>query len=512
MDVVRRITSYYSSKYDDQLELVISNSYALKVSSFTQEQLDNPKLQTALTMASREMYSVKNATNVLQNIISSFVAYILAVVVVWHYAWGIGLLLFLLVPVLAVSNYFQTKRRRQSWEDSSVNWRIANGLFDYITDPLRLFQVRIMGARENVLKLREYHLKKEMKIRQTAELKNIYLQLAEDIISPLIEVGTRVWAILLVATARLSFDQFLFVIGLIQQASSQTFMLGYSITNAQETYLATNALREVMEMPEMPNGTKQIDTSLPGIAIKLDHVSLKYQNKTVALNDISLDIKAGQKVAIVGENGAGKTSLLRLITRQYEPTSGEIYIDNVKIGDIDNNSLYDNMSVLSQDYFLFNQLTIKENLSVASSDKMTDREVYSALRTVHLYDKVASLKGKLRTRLDKSFDDGADLSGGQSQRLSIARTLLKPFKLLVLDEPTSAIDAKAERNIFNSIMERAVDATVIIVSHRFSTVRKADYIYVVDGGKIIEQGSHNSLLAKNGHYAELYRLQVEDYT
>ncbi|MBP7820765.1 ABC transporter ATP-binding protein [Candidatus Saccharibacteria bacterium] len=510
-DVIRRITNYYDSKFAEQLDIVISGKYVSKVSSFTQEQLDTPSLQTSLSMAGRELYSVRRASSTLQEIISSFFAYLLAVIVVWQYAWGIGLLLLVLIPILAVSNYFQTKRRRISWEESTIHWRIASGLFNYLTDPLRLFEIKIMGARQKIMKLRNHHVKEETKIRLEAEKKNAIFSIFEDISSPLIEMGTRIWAIMLVAGGQLAFDQFLFVIGLIQQASSQTFILGYSISNAQETYLATSSLRNVINIPDAPNGKTKLPKNEKGVAIALDKVELKYPNGTTAIKDISIDIKPGQKVAIVGENGAGKTSILRLLTRQYEPTSGELLLQGVNSSDIERSSLYSQISILSQDFYLFDDLTIKQNLEIADAGKISQQDIEKTLDMVHLTAKINSLDKKLDTRLDKSYDDGSDLSGGQKQRLSIARALLKPYKLLILDEPTSAIDAKAERSIFNSIMEKSANATVLIVSHRFATVRKADYIYVVDQGSIIEEGSHADLMALNGHYAELYNLQAQDF-
>ena len=462
-------------------------------------------------MASRELYTVQGAADTLQNIASSIAAYILAVVVVWQYAWGIAVLLFVLIPILAVSNYYQTKRSRKSWEESTIHWRISWGLFNYITDPLRLFEIRIMGARDSILKLREKHLRKEMDIEMQAVRKNAFFSLFEDISSPLIEVGTRIWAILLVAGGKLAFDQFLFVIGLIQQASSQTFILGYNISRAQETYLATAALKDVMDIPDAPDGTEKIQIGGGGIAIELRDISLKYQNGTQALKNVTLSISAGQKVAIVGENGAGKTSLLRIIAKQYEPTEGTLIINGIATKQLSRESLYKHTSVLSQDYYLFDDLTIKQNLEVVAGRTLTKDDILAALDVVHLKQKILSLPHQLDTRLDKSYKDGADLSGGQRQRLSIARTLLKPFDLLILDEPTSAIDAKAERSIFNSIFEKSASATVLIVSHRFATVRKADYIYVVDDGHIIEQGTHKELMAQNGHYAELYTIQAQDF-
>ena len=510
-DVIRRITYYYDRKFSEQVNIYVSTLYSSKVSSFTQEQLDNPNLQTSLSMASRELYTVQGAADTLQNIASSIAAYILAVVVVWQYAWGIAVLLFVLIPILAVSNYYQTKRSRKSWEESTIHWRISWGLFNYITDPLRLFEIRIMGARDSILKLREKHLRKEMDIEMQAVRKNAFFSLFEDISSPLIEVGTRIWAILLVAGGKLAFDQFLFVIGLIQQASSQTFILGYNISRAQETYLATAALKDVMDIPDAPDGTEKIQIGGGGIAIELRDISLKYQNGTQALKNVTLSISAGQKVAIVGENGAGKTSLLRIIAKQYEPTEGTLIINGIATKQLSRESLYKHTSVLSQDYYLFDDLTIKQNLEVVAGRTLTKDDILAALDVVHLKQKILSLPHQLDTRLDKSYKDGADLSGGQRQRLSIARTLLKPFDLLILDEPTSAIDAKAERSIFNSIFEKSASATVLIVSNRFATVRKADYIYVVDDGHIIEQGTHKELMAQNGHYAELYTIQAQDF-
>ena len=511
-DLVRRITSYYETKFNEQLELHIYDMYIEKVSSFTQEQLDDADLQKSLSMAGREMYSVKQASNILQSIASSFIAYVLAIIVVWQYAWGIGLLLSILVPVLAISSFYQTKRRRHSWEESTVQWRISAGLFNYLTDPMRLFQIKIMGAKDNLIKLRKLYKNKEISIMLEAEKKNTYLALVEDITSPLVEIGTRIWAIILVGSGRIMFDQFLFVMGLIQQASSQTFMLGYSISNAQESYLATSALQEVMNIPNVPNGTTLLDkTPNSGIDINLHNVSLNYPNGLKALDDVNIHISSGQKVAIVGENGAGKTSLLRLITRQYTPTTGSIELNGVDINNLDINSLYSQTSLLSQDYYLIEDLTIKQNLEVVAGKDLSNSAIEKALQTVDLNKKIQSLEHKLNTRLDKSYKDGADLSGGQKQRLSIARALLKPYNLLVLDEPTSAVDAKAERHIFNSIFESSKNATVLIVSHRFATVRKADYIFVLHEGKVIEQGTHQDLIKKAGHYAELYNIQAQDF-
>lgn len=510
-DIVRRITSYYDSVYTNVLDIYINSMYATKVSSFTQEQLDDPSLQEKLSMSSRDLYSVRSASRTLQEIVSTTFGFLFAILILWKYAWGIAVLLLLLIPLMAVVNILQTKRRRKSWQESTMYWRISAGLFNYITDPLRLFQIRIMGARDNVLKLYTKNVRKINEIELGAERKNIRLALIDDILSPILEMGTRIWAIVLVAAAKLSFDQFLFVIGLIQQASSQTFMLGYTISNAQETYMAAMALKEVMDYELPQDGKVLLPVTGSGIAVDIKNVSLTYRNGTKALDGVNLQIPAGKKVALVGENGAGKSSLLRLITRQYEPSSGQILLNDMSATDVNRESMYDHIVMLDQDYYLFEDLTIKQNMEIVNNHKLTDGDITKSLEVVNLNNKINSLKHGVNTRLDKSYEDGSDLSGGQRQRLAIARILSKKYQLMILDEPTSAIDSKAERTIFNSLFKNNHGATMVIVSHRFSTVRKADYIYVIDAGKVIEQGSHDELMAMSGHYAELYRLQAEDY-
>lgn len=512
-DIVRRINGYYESVHSMNLELLINSMYANKVSSFTQEQLDDSELQVKLSMSRRELSSVQRASELLQDVASAFIAYMLAVAVLWQYSWGIAVMLMLLIPLLVVNNHLQTKRLRTSWEESTMYWRISSGLYNYITDPLRLFQIKIMGAREKVVQLYAKSIKKRNKIELAAERKNILLSLINDIISPLIDVGTRIWAIVLIAAGKLTFDQFLFVIGMIQQASSQTFALGYTVAAVQEAYISSNALKNVVDYPLPPDGTKNIvlKDNNKGIAIDCKNVSLTYPDGTVAIDGVTMRIPAGAKVALVGENGAGKSSLLRLIMRQYEPTGGQILLNGMPSTDVKRESLYANITVLAQDYYLFHDLTIRQNLTIATKDALSEAQIDELLDVVQMQGKISKLEHGLDTRLDKSYDDGTDLSGGQMQRLAIARAMAKKYKLMILDEPTSAIDAKAERTIFNRLLSSDNQSTMVIVSHRFSTVRKADYIYVIDGGHVIEQGTHDELMALKGHYFDLYTIQAEDF-
>jgi ABC-type multidrug transport system fused ATPase/permease subunit len=196
---------------------------------------------------------------------------------------------------------------------------------------------------------------------------------------------------------------------------------------------------------------------------------------------------------------------------QYEPTSGAVLLQDKAIDSYDKNGLYKHISVLVQNFSLFSFMTVRENMQAVNPRKLSENEIDDALELAGIKTLVHDLPKGLDTRMDRTYDDGTEFSGGQQQRLAIARSFAKKASLLILDEPTSAIDAKAEKKIFETIFERHAKATVIIVSHRFSTVKKADRIIVLHGGKILEQGTHKELMETQGHYAELYNLQAQEY-
>jgi len=247
--------------------------------------------------------------------------------------------------------------------------------------------------------------------------------------------------------------------------------------------------------------------------IEFRNVSFKYTNsERYVLQDFNLTINPGERIALVGVNGAGKTTLIKLLCRFYDVTEGTILIDGIDIRDLTFESLYTKMGVLFQDFIRYSQFDVKTNIelgdlnNIGNTDKVNEAVFKADAQTfIDLYEK------KLEQILDKSIEGGVNPSGGQWQRIALARAFFRNAPILILDEPTSAIDAKAEFEIFERLYEFSIGKSVIIVSHRFSTVRKADKIYVLDKGTIVEQGSHAELLALNGKYAEAFKTQAKGY-
>jgi subfamily B ATP-binding cassette protein MsbA len=222
------------------------------------------------------------------------------------------------------------------------------------------------------------------------------------------------------------------------------------------------------------------------------------------IDGVSIDVPAGSTLAIVGHSGSGKTTLVSLLARFYDHRSGAIRIDGVSISDYTLLSLRRNISLVSQDVVLFND-SIRANLTYG--DEYTDEEVRAAADAAHVMDFVNDLPKGLDTGVGER---GATLSGGQRQRVAIGRALLKNAPVLILDEATSALDTKSERRIQDALNNLMKNRTTLVIAHRLSTVEKADRIIVLDSGRIVESGTHGELLAANGHYAALYRMQFSD--
>ena len=231
-----------------------------------------------------------------------------------------------------------------------------------------------------------------------------------------------------------------------------------------------------------------------------------------ALRGLTLDLPAGRSIAIVGANGAGKTTLVKLLARLYEPDSGRITVDGTDLADLDPAGWRRRLAVIFQDFERY-ELPARDNLGFGSLALRDDDEALAtAVRRAGAEDVVAALPHGLDTVLSRKYPGGVDLSGGEWQKVALARALLAVeggARVLVLDEPTANLDVRAEADLFDNFLELTAACTTVLVSHRFSTVRRADLIYVLDpGGQVVERGTHDELVDRDGRYAQLFALQA----
>jgi subfamily B ATP-binding cassette protein MsbA len=257
------------------------------------------------------------------------------------------------------------------------------------------------------------------------------------------------------------------------------------------------------EIEEKNQGVKQLNQTKG--AIKFNNVSFGYLKNTTVLNNINLDIKSGETIALVGSTGSGKTTIIQLITRFYSPSQGSITIDGVDINELEIDSLRSKISFVDQNVRLFND-TVKGNIALGRTKIMTDKTIKHSAKVANATEFIKKMPNQFDTQIG---ENGVKLSGGQRQRLAIARAIAKDSPILILDEATSALDSATEKQVQTAIDAMQKNRTTIIIAHRLSTIQKADRIIVLNQGSIIEQGSHRELLEQKGEYAKLYNHQFE---
>jgi ATP-binding cassette subfamily B protein len=243
-----------------------------------------------------------------------------------------------------------------------------------------------------------------------------------------------------------------------------------------------------------------------------EDVGFRYVNSDKWANrHLSFTLYPGEKLALVGENGAGKTTLVKLLSRLYDPTEGRILLEGIDLREYDLADLRLNVGIIFQDYLRY-QMSFAQNIAVGKISEQDNRPLIEHSARQSLADVLAAkLPGAYDQQLGKRFADGVELSGGEWQKVALARAYMRDAQLLILDEPTSALDARAEFNVFERFAELTKGRSAVLISHRFSTVRMADRILVLEKGELAEIGSHEELLLKGGRYAELFDLQAAGY-
>ncbi|HLZ94058.1 MAG TPA: ABC transporter ATP-binding protein [Candidatus Dormibacteraeota bacterium] len=335
-------------------------------------------------------------------------------------------------------------------------------------------------------------------------------------ISTVITTITYVYVALLAIVGRLTIGHLSFYTQAATsvQNSIQSILSGFSGMYEHNLYL--NNLFELMAREPTMNVSSNptpVPQPLAG-EIRFENVTFAYPGaNSNALTDLSFTVKAGETIAIVGRNGAGKTTLFKLICRLYDPNQGGILIDGIDLRDFEPHEVRRQIGAMFQDYVDY-QATAAENIGLGNVPEIADREaVVSASKQAGSDDLIAKLPAGYDTALGKWFDAGVNLSGGEWQKVALARSFMRQdAKILLLDEPTSALDAQAEYDLFERLRTLTHGRTAVYISHRFSTVRRADRIVFLEHGRLVEEGTHEQLMALGGRYARLFRMQASAYT
>ncbi len=305
-----------------------------------------------------------------------------------------------------------------------------------------------------------------------------------------------------------------FLAGAIMQASSNIQQIFSTVSSIADQALFLTDLLAFFEMqPTIRSKPNALPAPRPiREGFEFRNVSFRYPgNSRVVLNRLNFHLHPGERVALIGENGQGKTTIVKLITRLYDPTEGQILLDGVDLREYDLESLYREIGVIFQDFMRY-EMKAGENIAVGKIEELTNVELLKMAAEKSLANHViAKLPGDYDQMLGRRFEGGVDLSGGEWQKVALARAYLRDAQVLILDEPTAALDARSEFEVFQRFAELTAGKMALFISHRFSTVRMADRIVVLENGNIAEEGSHEQLARLGGRYAEMFEMQAASY-
>ena len=326
-------------------------------------------------------------------------------------------------------------------------------------------------------------------------------------------IGIQIWLITQVIAKSINLGAYTFYLANINTASNAFNRVQISFSSIFENIPYVIDFRRYLELEDLvikPKNPIYLEQKAPKIEFKNVSFSYPKSNKKV-LDNVSFVINPGEKVALVGENGAGKTTLIKLLARFYDVTEGEILVNDINIKKIELTSYYKLWGVLFQSFAKL-WLSVRENIGLGNVEDMNNMELIEQAADKADAEKfISKLPKKYETLLSKDFKNGTDLSGGQWQKLGIARAVFADPKLIVLDEPTSALDSLAESEVFKNINEISKESTIVVISHRFATVRNANRILVLKDGALLEQGTHEELLENNQLYSEMFKEQAKGY-
>ncbi|MDW8327363.1 MAG: ABC transporter ATP-binding protein [Anaerolineales bacterium] len=434
-------------------------------------------------------------------------------------------LLFLFSPWLAVllfvatlpafiaqSKYAELNFRVLSWRAPEA--RKLNYLEHLLTDYDAVKEVKLFGLGEPLLGRYADLFWKFLREDQAIAQKRSLASLGWGLVATLSYYAAYAWIIWRAVGGEITLGDMTMYLGIARSSQGMFEAIFYGLSDLYENGLFLSNLFTFLALePQMAlaaNPRRAPRRIRQGVEFR--NVSFKYEgHDTYALRNVSLTIHPGEKIALVGRNGAGKTTLIKLLTRLYDPTEGCILLDGIDLREYDLKDLRRRIGVIFQDFVRYH-LPAFENVGFGQIEALADRpRIVAAAEKSGAHPIIAALPEGYETNLGRWFAKGRDLSGGEWQKIALARAFMRDCEVVVLDEPTAALDAENELRVFEQFRALAEDRMAVLISHRFSTVRMADHIYVLEDGEISEHGTHSELLVRGGTYARLFTLQAESY-
>ena len=502
--------SLLADKYTRYISIRVMNHAASLDLLAYEDPVFYDRLERARVQATDRLVMIQAVGRLVQQAITTIT---LSVSIMFFSPWLMMLLIVGVVPAFLGESHFAFLGYAKNFRQTPIQRQL-----DYL---------RVLGgSKEAAKELKLFGLRNFLSERFTRLSNEIYEEnvglsrrklIAGSVLSAVGTMGyyaAYAFVIWRTVTGALSIGTLTFLTGAILQASSniQQIFSTFAAIGDQALFL-TDLLAFFQMKPTIRSKPNALPAPRPiQRGVEFRNVSFCYPgNSRLILNNINFRLHTGERLALIGENGQGKTTIVKLITRLYDPTDGEILLDGVDLREYDLEDLHRVMGVIFQDFMRY-EMTARDNIAVGRVDEIDNMEALEAAARKSMADQtIARLPQAYDQMLGRRFEQGVDISGGEWQKVALARAYLRDAQLLILDEPTAALDARSEFEVFHRFAELTAGKMALFISHRFSTVRSADRIIVLENGAIAEEGSHDELARLGGRYAEMFEMQASSY-
>lgn len=489
--------------------MILEKALTLPLTSFENSEFYDKLTRARREASSRPLSLVKRTFGLAQNGIS-LVSY--AVLLFAFSPWAVLILLFAGLPSFVAEAKFSGDAFRL------FRWRSPESR-------MQIYLETLIAREDGVKEVKLYQLGHRFLERYRDIFKTLFgedrrLTIRRDswgfllgLVSTAAFYGAYVWVVLTTIAGEITLGEMTMYLMLFRQGQTAVAASLSAISGMYEDNLYLSNLYEYLAYPVPPDYGEAVSGPAPNRGLEFQHVSFRYpDSEDFALKDIDLRIRPGESLALVGENGSGKTTLIKLLTRLYSPTEGCILLDGLDLAKWDLAALHKRIGVIFQDFGRY-QFSVGENIGAGDVRYIDDPARWATAAGAGMAAPfIDSMPEGYQTQLGRWFKGGRELSGGQWQKIALSRAFMREdADILVLDEPTAAMDAASEAAIFDHFRRASRDKITILISHRFSTVRAADHIVVIQDGEIVEEGNHETLLRQGGQYAHLFNLQAKGY-
>jgi ATP-binding cassette subfamily B protein len=501
--LIRNYGGYLGDVMAARLKTQLSARYYEQLLRLPQSYYDSELTGTIINRLNRAITEVTNFLNIFaNNFLQMVLTTVLTMVIVWFYSWELAILVLIIYPLFLWLTTITSKKWQKLQQEKNLETDIASGRFAEVVSQIKVVKSYV----QEKLEFRHFTTRFNKTIKLTKVQSKYWHAMDIGRGFALSLIFFAIYGFIFVATVqtRFTIGEMVLLITLINALRLPIFSMSFIVDSFQRAITGSKDYVAAMELqPDIADQPNARNLQVSDGRVEYAHVDFGYGDNDTVLHDISFAIEPGEKLALVGESGEGKTTLSNLLMRLYEPRSGAITIDGMNVGEVTQHSLRSNIATVFQDPALFSG-TIRENIAYAHP-RATHEQIVEAARAANAHQFIEKLENGYDSEIGER---GIKLSGGQKQRIAIARAILKNAPILILDEATSSLDSRAEHLVQEALDRLMKGRTTLIIAHRLSTIAHVDKIVTIKGGRVDEVGAPHELAATDGIYAQLLELQM----